>query len=90
MRCNTPNTTIRSNDPRLAQIGINYPKPETSWNYNLGVTARAGSKFLFTLDAYQIDITDRIIISEQLAVGAAIPALVPLFPSIKLLFYQSN
>ena len=81
---------LRSSDPRLAQIGINYPKPETSWNYNLGVTAKVGSKFLFTLDAYQIDITDRIIISEQLPVGASIPALVPLFPGIKEITFFTN
>ena len=81
---------LRSNDPRLSQIGINYPKPETSWNYNLGVTAKAGSKFLFTLDAYQIDITDRIIISEQLAVGAAIPSLIPLFPGIREITFFTN
>ncbi len=81
---------LRSNDPRLAQIGIDAPRAETSWNYNLGVTAKAGNKFLFTLDAYQIDITDRIIISEQLAVGAAIPALVPLFPGIKEITFFTN
>ncbi len=81
---------LRSNDPRLAQIGINNPKPETSWNYNLGVTAKIGSKFLFTLDAYQIDITDRIIVSEQLAVSAAIPALVPLFPGIREITFFTN
>ncbi len=81
---------LRSNDPRLEKIGINYPKPETSWNYNLGVTAKISSKFLFTLDAYQIDITDRIIISEQLAVSPAIPALVPLFPGIREITFFTN
>lgn len=59
---------LPSNDPRLAQIGIEQPKAETSWNYNLGLTAKVGSDFLVTLDAYQIDIADRIIESERLIV----------------------
>ncbi|MCU0467993.1 MAG: TonB-dependent receptor [Arcicella sp.] len=60
---------LPSDDPRLAKIGIEDPKPETSWNYNLGITAKAGANFLFTIDAYQIDITDRIIVTENLNVN---------------------
>ncbi|MES2517724.1 MAG: TonB-dependent receptor [Bacteroidota bacterium] len=60
---------LPSDDPRLAKIGIEDPKPETSWNYNLGVTAKLGSNFLLTVDAYQIDITDRIIVTENLNVN---------------------
>lgn len=71
---------LRSDDPRLKQIGIEDPKPELSWNYNIGLTAKAGAGFLFTLDAYQINVTDRIITSEQLAVSRAIPALLAVFP----------
>ncbi|MBO0930156.1 TonB-dependent receptor [Fibrella aquatilis] len=59
---------LPSNDARLAQIGIENPKAETSWNYNLGLTAKAGSDFIVTLDAYQIDITDRIIESERMII----------------------
>ena len=65
---------LPSNDPRLKSLGIEDPKAENSWNYNLGVTAKAGEKLLFTLDAYQIDITNRIIISEALTT-AAVPAV---------------
>jgi iron complex outermembrane receptor protein len=72
---------LRSDDARLKQIGIEEPKPELSWNYNVGLTAKAGTKFLFTLDAYQIDVTDRIIISEQLPVNSTIPALLVAFPT---------
>lgn len=71
---------LPSNDPRLEQLGIERPKPELSWNYNVGVTAKAGTKLLFTIDAYQIDVTDRIISSEQLPVNASIPALLTVFP----------
>lgn len=69
---------LPSDDVRLASLGIEAPKAENSWNYNLGVTAKAGEKLLFTLDAYQIDITDRIIISEALTT-AAVPAVKTLF-----------
>ncbi len=72
---------LRSDDARLQQLGITKPKAELSWNYNVGLTAKAGTQFLFTLDAYQIDVTDRIIISEQLPVSAAIPALLTAFPT---------
>ena len=71
---------LRSDDTRLQQLGIETPRAELSWNYNVGLTAKAGSQFLFTLDAYQIDVSDRIIISEQLPVSAAIPALLAAFP----------
>ena len=60
---------LPSDDPRLAKIGIEDPKAETSWNYNVGLTAKAGANFLFTVDAYQIDITDRIIVTENLNVA---------------------
>jgi iron complex outermembrane recepter protein len=72
---------LPSNDPRLKELGIADPKPELSWNYNVGITAKAGKKLLFTLDAYQIDVKDRIIISEQFAVNAAIPNLLKVFPT---------
>ena len=81
---------LPSNDARLQKIGIGNPKAETSWNYNVGITAKAGNGFLFTIDAYQIDIADRIIISEQLVVGPAIPALVPLFPGIREITFFTN
>jgi iron complex outermembrane recepter protein len=64
---------LPSSDKRLTDLGIESPKAENSWNYNLGLTAKVGTQFLFTLDAYQIDISDRIIISEALT--TAIPAI---------------
>ncbi len=58
-----------SNAAILDSIGIDEPKPEISWNYNLGLAIKGGEKFLFTVDAYQIDITDKIVISEALTVN---------------------
>ncbi|UYZ63133.1 TonB-dependent receptor [Hymenobacter weizhouensis] len=59
---------LRNNDPRLPGIGIGAPKPETSWNYSAGLAAQLGDNFALTVDAYQIDIRDRIINSERLLV----------------------
>jgi iron complex outermembrane recepter protein len=81
---------ITNDDPRLAQIGIEAPKAENSWNYNLGVTAKAArNKLLFTLDAYQIDITDRIIITENLRV-ANITALKVPFAGLQEITFFTN
>ena len=85
----TSTKQLPSDDPRLAKVGIAAPKPETSWNYNLGVTAQAGPNFLFTLDAYQIDIADRIIITENLAV-ANVAALKPLFTGFREITFFTN
>ena len=57
---------LRNDDPRLATLGVAAPKAENSWNYSLGLAAQLGQAVLFTVDAYQIDITDRIINSERL------------------------
>ncbi|QJD80701.1 TonB-dependent receptor [Spirosoma rhododendri] len=86
----TSTKEIPNSDPRLAQIGIEDPKAETSWNYNIGLTAKAArNKLLFTLDAYQIDIRDRIIITENLRV-ANIAALKPLFPNLQEITFFTN
>ncbi|MET4107054.1 TonB-dependent receptor [Hymenobacter sp. UYP22] len=57
---------LRNNDPRLKPLGVADPKAETSWNYSVGAAVQAGNNLLFTVDAYQIDIKDRIINSERL------------------------
>ena len=62
---------LRNNDERLKPLGVADPKAETSWNYSLGVAAKLNDNLLFTLDAYQIDISDRIINSERLIKGTA-------------------
>ncbi len=62
---------LRNDDPRLGPLGVADPQPETSWNYSLGVAAKLSDNLLFTLDAYQIDINDRIVNSERLIKGTA-------------------
>jgi iron complex outermembrane receptor protein len=57
---------LRNNDARLGPLGVADPKAETSWNYSAGIAARLSDNLLFTVDAYQIDIQNRIINSERL------------------------
>ncbi len=86
----TSTKEITNDDARLKQIGIDDPKAETSWNYNLGLTAKAAqNKLLVTLDAYQIDITDRIIITENLRV-ANITALKTPFTGLQEITFFTN
>ncbi|GAB3943649.1 TonB-dependent receptor [Spirosoma harenae] len=59
------NTLTLNNDSPIVRnvIGVDALKPETSVNLAAGITARAGRAFTLTVDAYQIDITNRIVYS---------------------------
>ncbi len=57
--------TFRVDDPVSLALGARPLKPETSINYSLGAVIRSGP-FELTIDAYQIDVEDRIILSENL------------------------
>jgi iron complex outermembrane recepter protein len=86
----TSTKEITNDDARLKQIGIEDPKAETAYNYNLGLTAKAGgNKLLITLDAYQIDITDRIVITENLRV-ANVAALKTPFAGLQEITFFTN
>ena len=47
-------------------VGISGLKPEDSTNYSLGLVLRPSPVYTLTLDAYQIEISDRIVGSGQL------------------------
>ena len=57
--------TFRPGDSVSIALGATPLKPETSVNYSFGGVFRSGG-FELTVDAYQIDVTDRIILSENL------------------------
>ena len=46
-------------------FGVGSLKQEKSTNYSLGLTARVAKTVTLTVDAYQIDIGDRIVLSSQ-------------------------
>jgi len=55
-----------TNDSEVAALlGIPKLKEETSTNYSLGFTARPFSSFEITVDAYQVDIKNRIILTNN-------------------------
>lgn len=58
------------NGSRPAEIlGIPKLKQETSVNYSLGITTRPVRGLEITVDAYQIDITDRIVLTNNFTDG---------------------
>jgi iron complex outermembrane receptor protein len=78
-------------------LGATPLKPETSTNYSFGITAEPTSRLRITLDAYQIDIDDRIVDTSNLDLSAAQlasqPALAPLlarFPQGLAATYYTN
>jgi iron complex outermembrane receptor protein len=62
------NGTYRVNDPIAIALGSQPLKPETSTNLSGGAVFRHAG-FELTVDAYRIDIDDRIIYSETLGVA---------------------
>ncbi len=59
------------NDPAAAALGARPLKPEKSHNYSLGVILTPARGPYTTIDAYQIDVSSRIILSGEL-VGNAV------------------
>jgi iron complex outermembrane receptor protein len=57
--------TFRVDDPVSIALGARPLKPETSVNFSVGAVVRNGP-FELTIDAYSIQVEDRIILSENL------------------------
>lgn len=70
--------TVNNDNPVVAQFGVGSLKPEISRSGSLGLAGRIVKNFTFTIDAYNIDIRDRIVFSsqysrERTATGTLIP-----------------
>jgi iron complex outermembrane receptor protein len=61
-------TTFPVSDPVAIALGAKPLEAETSINYSIGGVLRIGDLNV-TVDAYRIDITDRIVLSENLGTG---------------------
>jgi iron complex outermembrane recepter protein len=70
-------TTVRNDSDIARRLGVPALKPETSWNYSIGTTLGLGRALNVTIDAYQIDISNRIVISGRFS--NTIPALAQFF-----------
>ena len=61
-----------TNDSKAAQIlGIPKLKEETSHNYSIGFTAKPFTGFEVTVDAYQVDIKNRIVLTNNFTGGSS-------------------
>lgn len=57
--------TANNDNPVVGQFGVGNLKPEISTSYSVGITGKLFHKLVFTIDAYQIDIRDRIVFSSS-------------------------
>ena len=58
--------TLRADSPEAALLGGRALKPEESTNYSLGLVWRPVDNASLSIDAYRIDIDNRITLSDQL------------------------
>jgi iron complex outermembrane receptor protein len=66
--------TYQVRDPIAVALGATPLRPEKSRNYSAGLIAQPIAGMLLTADWYRIDITDRIILSDQLS-GTAVTSI---------------
>jgi len=59
------NGILANNNPALRALGIPELGPETAFNLGLGLTARLSNKVGLSIDAYRIQVDDRIVLSGQ-------------------------
>ncbi|EOR92843.1 TonB-dependent receptor [Arcticibacter svalbardensis MN12-7] len=57
--------TVNNDNPIVAKFGVGSLKPEKSTSYSLGLTGTVIPGLTYSVDAYQIDIKDRIVFSSQ-------------------------
>ncbi len=71
-------------------FGVSSLKQERSTNYSLGVTARILKTATLTVDAYQIDIRDRIVLSSQFSrSNATVNAILGSLPVSQVQFFAN-
>ena len=61
--------TLRNDSPEARIVGVPELTEETSMNYSIGGVFTPGPDLTVTVDAYQIDIDDRIMLSTRLTSG---------------------
>jgi iron complex outermembrane recepter protein len=70
-------STVRNDSPIASRLGVPSLAPETSKSHSFGATLALGRALDLTVDAYQIDIKDRIVISGRFS--STIPELTAYF-----------
>ena len=59
--------TVNNDNDIVRRFGVGSLRPEISKSYSLGITGELFKTLSFTIDAYQIDIDNRIVFSSQYA-----------------------
>ncbi|WP_232792843.1 TonB-dependent receptor plug domain-containing protein [Caulobacter hibisci] len=92
-----PTKVLRPGSAEAKALGATPLKPETSTNYSFGITAEPLARLRLTLDAYQIDIDDRIVDTSnldlsvtQLSSQPALAGLLTRFPQGLTATYYTN
>ncbi len=81
---------VSSDDTRLQSLGIDQPEAEISNSFNFGITGTMlGGALDVTLDAFYIDIDERIVVSERLNTSR-FPAVATLFPNAREIRFFTN
>lgn len=57
--------TANNDNPVVRQFGVGNLNPEISTSYSVGIAGKLFHQLVFTIDAYQIDIRDRIVFSSS-------------------------
>ncbi len=72
------NTLTINNQDAIARngFGVEALKPETSVDFTLGFVGKVGNNFSYAIDAYQIDIKDRIVLSSAFPRSNALVATI--------------
>ena len=79
---------ISSDNPRLARLGIEDPRAEVSDGFAGGITGNF-DRLTITVDAFQINIQDRIAITDGI-ITANYPAVAALFPGVREIRFFTN
>ncbi|WP_240633781.1 TonB-dependent receptor plug domain-containing protein [Caulobacter flavus] len=92
-----PTKVLRTDTAEAKALGATPLQPETSTNYSFGITAEPLPRLRLTLDAYQIDIDDRIVDTSnldlsvtQLSSQPALAGLLSRFPQGLTATYYTN
>ncbi len=83
--------TFRNNSPVAEAFGIPSLKAERSNNYSIGITSKPARGVSITVDAYQIEIKDRIVYSGSFTrSNPTVANLLANFPDITAAVFFSN
>ena len=83
-------TVNNDNDIARKIVGVDALRPEKSVNLSLGLTAKLGNSATLTVDAYQIDITDRIVYSGAYTKAQIGITDINVFPGVDLVRFFAN